>query len=194
MPKAIIKHEVCVWSFFYCVLLLFELETLSVWAKIIFFSFFFFKMLMKIKHSVVEMLWAWTKFDIWFLNRICILHLPDVLSNLPLTNSHSRMIYFFLIMSKYESPSSWANSCQKLIWTDFRNKGSVDCAYRAWSLLLCSLQFVMNFPAVLLLQNWKEEAKKTWEFYSRGAICLGLRSFRKIKWCLDTSTFFNGAC
>lgn len=56
MPKAIIKHEVCVWSFFYCVLLLFELETLSVWAKIIFFSFFFFKMLMKIKHSVVEML------------------------------------------------------------------------------------------------------------------------------------------
>lgn len=64
-----------------------------------------------------------------------------VLSNVLLSDSHSRMFWAFcsvLIMSNYKS-SYWAISCHRLIWPEFRNKGNVDCVYPAWRIFLCSL-------------------------------------------------------
>lgn len=119
------------------------------------------------KHSVVEMLWAWTLFDTWFLGQSLHssstpLHLISCQTCHSLIAIQEWFFFFFseLVMSNHESPSTWAISCRKLIWTDFRDKGSVDGVYPAYSLLLCSMKFVMNISGVLPLQNWKEEVKK----------------------------------
>lgn len=123
--------------------------------------------------------------------------LLDVLSNVPLSDSNSRMSWAFfsvLIMSNCKSSFSWAISCHKLIWNDFRNKGNVDSVYPAWRFLLCQFIVCYEHSWCLTSLNWKGKAKKTWEFSSRSARCSGLRSIRKIKGCLDSNCFFNGAC
>lgn len=80
--------------------------------------------------------------------------LLDVLSSVSLSDRDSIMSWAFfsvLIMSNYKYSCSWAVSCHRLIWSDFRNKGNVDSVYPAWRFLLCSLYFVMSIPGVLPL-------------------------------------------
>lgn len=89
--------------------------------------------------------------------------LLNILSNVPVSNSHSRMSWAFLgvlIMSNYKSSCGWTISCHKLIWTDFRSKGNVESVYPAWRFLLCSLQFVVSIPDIFPLSTERKKQRR----------------------------------
>lgn len=137
-------------SFLYCVVLFFELKTLSVWTNI----FCVYEMKASSSRNVVVLDPIWSLISCIESAFFIHLSLLNILSNVPLSDSHSRMSWAFLrvlTISNYKMSCSWAVSSHKLIWIDFRNKGNVDSIYPAGRFLLCSLQFLMSIPDILPL-------------------------------------------